>query len=385
MTPASSKHRLSLTPSSIASVVSLHRKRTGTDLDAKSSIEVTTAVPTACWSWSGDTHHIRMGEYLPEQINTPAMLSAPRGKRKETIYAQRVMLHEVAHAIYSSRDFGRINDLCKKHKVSFRLLNLFEDARIEALFRQRRPTKVNGKRDLDYLGRFQESETYGVRKFEWIKWDKMDVSTPANTFLAFIIAEGTKANVSSLKTIFHTEHGMTMPDAFRLANGDLPEVATAFAIIQGYWRLIAGKGASKRFSTTESVFKLLELWRDQWATPEGNESHGPGDDFVESCAVAIAPSGEKPHEEKSEPSEPSEPKPSEEGDPEPKPEPKDEGDKGEKKEEKYEISADKDTRETWHGVHDHKHGGTDESVRVLTERELEARGLTSAYFEIEVR
>ncbi len=322
-----------------------------------------------------------MGEYLPEQINTPAMLSVDRSRRKETIYAQRVMLHEVAHAIYTSRDFSGINDLCKKHKVSFKLLNLFEDARIEALFRQKRPTKINGKHDLTHDGHFQQSETYGVRKFEWFKWDKMDVSTPANTFLAFIIAEGTKANVSALKTLFHTEHGMTMPEEFRLKSGDLPSVTQALNIVQQYWRLIAGKGAGKRFPTTESVFKLLGLWRNQWATPEGNdELHGPGADFVESCAVAIAPSGKTPHEEKAgkPPAEPKEKGAASKAEPKeatkpPKPSPE------------YEVSAEKDTREkVSRSGEDHKGDGPDEGVRVLSERELEARGLTSAYFEIEV-
>ena len=188
-----------------------HTSRVLHDLDASSTLSFVRDgdKSTAHWTHNGTSHHIQVNEEMVCFIQHPDMLAKSRHRRKELQYLRAVHNHEVAHALYTSRDFKDINDRCKTEKVPFRDMNLFEDARIESLFRQRRPFAVGRKNDLDHEGNYScEPYTYGVRKFEWLKWDVFNLENPRNAFLSFIKCEGTKKHLDSLETYWSSQLGL---------------------------------------------------------------------------------------------------------------------------------------------------------------------------------
>jgi hypothetical protein len=311
------------------------------------------APQTACWSNRGGAHDIRINEEIVSLINTPDMLAKPIHKRQEARYVKSVLDHEVAHGLYTSRDFKGINDLCKKFDISFYLVNLFEDARIEALMRGRRPYKVGKKMDLDHKGSpTVHPLTYGVRKFEWNKWDALKFDTPQSAFLSFVKCEGTKKNLTPYRKAFDN-WAITYPkgagcNPFKSAKDGRYR---GWDFIYRYWRTVAGRGAETRYPTTESLLPLIRMFNDHFPLPPGENGRpgegefGPGSDFVDSAREEL---GDDPHG--------CAPKEIESGDP---------------------------STETWEGEHDHKLGGDDESSVVLDKAEANKRGLSDLYFDVE--
>ena len=328
-----------------------HRSRTIHDLDAKSTLSWELgpkAPPTACWSNRGACHDIRINEEIVSLISEPAMLAKRIHGRQEARYVKSVLDHEVAHGLYTSRDFKGINDLCKKFDISFHLVNLFEDARIEALMRGRRPYSVSKKMDLDHKGSpTVHTHTYGVRKFEWRKWDALKFDTPQSTFLSFVKCEGTKKHLTPYRMAFDLwaspkGHGH---NPFKSAKDGKYK---GWDFIYAYWRAVAGRGAEKRYPTTESLLPLIKRFNDHFPMPPGGEpgnQFGPGSDFVESARQEM---GEDPH--------------------------------GCGKEE---IGESEKNEETWEGEHDHKYGEGNESNTVLTPAEANKRGLSDLSFDVE--
>ena len=222
----------------------------------------------------------------------PDMLAKPRPKRKETDYCKMVHLHELGHGLYTSRDFKGMNDECKKLGFSFRLVNLLEDARMEALMRGRRPFTKKAVKEISWDGSLCESETYGVRKFNWHQWDEMNVESPANTFLGFIIAESTKPHVDSLRKKFEDVHkGNVSPFDVKFAHTPWIKgygtVKNQLDVIEWFFRQVAGKGSAKRYPTTESIIPLVKQWFDLWVDDGGGDGtcFGPGGDDVSAIVI----------------------------------------------------------------------------------------------------
>ena len=346
------------------SVAQQHLKQTLNALDAKAELEWKSGKPpeTACWSFPGGVHKIQMYEGLPEYIDNPSMTCLPRGKRKETAYLKAVHFHEVFHGLYTTRKLKELNDLLAKNKLPFVLLNVFEDARIEALGRSRRPGKMHPTHD----GTRVESKSYGVRKFDWLRWETLDVSTPINTLLSFIKAEGTNkggyapeykagmysakgCNVDYVHAVFHAAHGGETPWSSK-KNG----APIGINYIYRVWRLLAGRNCDTRYPTTESMLGLMLDWESHFPTPEGLRDLpiGPGSDCIQTLeAEGISPYLGEPGS----------------GGGEEKTEPKSDGMK------------------TVTGIHDEKKGDPDESKDVLSPIEVKKRELSSFYFEFDRR
>jgi hypothetical protein len=85
---------------------------------------------TAFWSWKDNPrpgeHKIYIGEKSIENCTK---------KDADEIYIQSLLYHELAHSKWTDKDIKYISQWCKDNKVPFNLFNLFEDARIESLFR----------------------------------------------------------------------------------------------------------------------------------------------------------------------------------------------------------------------------------------------------------
>jgi len=332
----------------IRGVEKQHTNRTLFDLDAGSTLTWKSdgTNSTAHWTISGGRHHIVINKEMVNLIDHPDMLAKIPHRRKELQYLRSVHNHEVAHGLYTSRDFVGINKICKKFDIPFRDVNLFEDARIESLFRQRRPHKVSGKCDLDHLGNPTKPDTYGVRKFEWCKWEGFNLDTARNCLLAFIKCEGTKKNHDMLHDIWM--------DKFGSGGGPTSTKGTyGFSNFLGLWREIAGRGCDKRYPTTESLLGLIrkfnKLFPHDPTEDETNINGIGGNDFVDSCTA----SGETPHGSSTAA-----------------------GGEGESEPER-EV---KSTTETVRGVVDEKYGGRDESQDKVTKETLVENGLDPAYF-----
>lgn len=120
----------------------------------KVNIEISAAVETACWSFI-PPHRIVVGNITHNS------------KRSEG-YVQSLLWHELSHARWTERDYKKKSKALMDKRVPFKLYNLFEDARIEHLFRE---------------------ETN--KKFNWIKdIPNKEATSPVEVFYSFVNNEG---------------------------------------------------------------------------------------------------------------------------------------------------------------------------------------------------
>ena len=283
----------------IRGVEKQHTSRTLHDLDAASTLAFVNegANKTAHWTFDGSAHHIVVNQELVCLISNPNMLMNRRHKRKELQYVRSVHNHEVAHGLYTSRDFKGINMECKRLGVPFRDVNLFEDARIEGLMRQRRPIKVAPKGDIGHDGARTEPQTYGVRKFEWMKWDSWSLDSPRSAFLSFIKCEGTSKHLDGLAQYWADCFGSLL-EGFESSHPRAHMRSTwGYQKFLDLWRKVAGRGADRRFPTTASLFPVLAEFNKHFPISEDEEGRGipgiGGSDYEESAKEA----GEEPHRE----------------------------------------------------------------------------------------
>lgn len=118
------------------------------------NIEISAAVETACWSFI-PPHRIVVGNEIYHS------------KRSDN-FIQSLLLHELSHARWTERDMKKVNIKLNNCRVPFKLYNLFEDARIEHLFREE-----TGK------------------KFNWIQdIPNKEATTPVEIFYSFVNNEG---------------------------------------------------------------------------------------------------------------------------------------------------------------------------------------------------
>ncbi len=117
----------------------------------KVNIEISADIETACWSFI-PPHRIVVGN------------EKHHSKRSEN-YIQSLLLHELSHAKWTERDFKKINIELNKRGIPFKLYNLFEDARIEYLFREETGKKFNWLKDLPNKATFTPG-SISKRKYE---------------------------------------------------------------------------------------------------------------------------------------------------------------------------------------------------------------------------
>jgi hypothetical protein len=98
----------------------------------------TGALPTADWTWDGTRHRIRVSDRLAETM------LGEEGSEILPLHvplAKAALTHEVCHGLYTDRNFSETHRLCDANKIPFRLLNLFEDCRIEQRYVMERGAK----------------------------------------------------------------------------------------------------------------------------------------------------------------------------------------------------------------------------------------------------
>lgn len=98
------------------------------------NIEISADVETACWSFI-PPHRIVVG-------------NEKNHSNRSDNFIQSLLWHELSHAKWTERDFEKKNRVLMDKRVPFKLYNLFEDARIEHLFREETGKKFNWVQDI---------------------------------------------------------------------------------------------------------------------------------------------------------------------------------------------------------------------------------------------
>lgn len=98
------------------------------DKTSKYSIRIRKNFDTACWSFR-PPHHIFIGD---------GVLKNTKKELKDNVdyYIGSYLYHEVGHSKFTERDLKSVNSFLRRKNMTFRMLNLFEDARIEHLMRE---------------------------------------------------------------------------------------------------------------------------------------------------------------------------------------------------------------------------------------------------------
>lgn len=89
----------------------------------------------------GQCHEIGVGS----EFHTPCVDRIRGNARKLQRYCESLIRHEAAHGLFSDPDLAAINKACEQAGIPFRAFNLFEDARIEHLERERSRDSATGK------------------------------------------------------------------------------------------------------------------------------------------------------------------------------------------------------------------------------------------------
>jgi len=135
------------------------------DKTSKYSIRIRKNFDTACWSFR-PPHHIFIGDGVLKNMRENSVFEPIEDV---DYYIASYLYHEVGHSLFTERDLKSISTCLRSKEMSFRMHNLFEDARIEHLMRE---------------------ET--GRSFDWLKYEdckKIDMSKPLSQFFFLIQSE----------------------------------------------------------------------------------------------------------------------------------------------------------------------------------------------------
>jgi hypothetical protein len=143
---------------------------------------------TACWSFNEKSkkHTIFIGDKILDAAKK-------EGKLGIEYYVNSYLHHEMSHAINTLRDMKSLQEWLKTHKIPFSLFNLFEDARIESIWR-----------------------TMTDRMFNWTDYEdipKIEADTNATSLLFSYIQKEGKLRSPLLKMLRVKEYYYRITDA----------------------------------------------------------------------------------------------------------------------------------------------------------------------------
>jgi hypothetical protein len=220
--------------------------------------------PTGCWSFQSGNHVIRVN------INCADKSVATRSSRSASTFAEQIARHEFCHAKLTDRDFEKHNDMCKRLNCSFRLFNLFEDARIE---REKRNT--SGK------------------CFRWLRWEKPATpKCPTSLFFAFIQQELDARSIYNDPSLYshHVSYCMSVCNnrskraLKKLGLSAVPAISRdTFSLVYTFFAQVTST------RTTADLEVLLAKWMELF--PQTNEQGNGIAQVVEGshCGDQIAP------------------------------------------------------------------------------------------------
>jgi hypothetical protein len=187
------------------------------------------STPTANWSWDSakGVHHINVGTSISLIANASTMLDDK--KMKAMVYA--VIRHETEHGIQTERT-SAASDACIDGGIPFRLLNLFEDCRIE----------YNSATRPD-----------GDGAFGWRKWQDIQIAYALPTSLLW----ATKVNEAGIKKSMPSYVPRWMGASTIIYKG--AEKSTRLVVLDFYRRIISAR-------TTMSLIPICKEWISMFGT-----------------------------------------------------------------------------------------------------------------------
>ena len=116
---------------------------------------------TAAWRHDGENHQIIIGSNIFKNLNRKL------SPKEELRYLRSFLYHEFAHSIWTDRDLKLIHDILKNKEMSFKIFNLFEDARIE-----------------------EKMRLHTKKLFLWLEYEELNIpENPLNMFYYLIQSE----------------------------------------------------------------------------------------------------------------------------------------------------------------------------------------------------
>lgn len=226
-----------------------------TDTYSLVTLPPTSKLDTACWHYepkgpSGPARHvITFGPKLAEHLK--------QGDLGD--YAQSYHRHELAHSLWTERDLKGVQEEVKKLDVPFSMLNVFEDARIEAKWR----------------------ETFPDDCFYWESFEGARNDPQASDDLPKRAMDGLMALIQNEMQV----------DVMETRLKDLPEIERK-EIKAFYDRICEAK-------TTQDLYPIMGEWKDKFGVPKEEDmpngsGKGVGSDMAAGAKIQTDPSA---HEE----------------------------------------------------------------------------------------
>lgn len=189
------------------------------EFSEKQQVRLRKDFDTACWTYR-PPHAIFIGNKLFDKEYMVEGLSLEAQGR----YVKLHYRHELAHAMFTERDFTTMNVRLKQLKIPFGLWNIFEDARIEPRF-----AKLSGLR------------------FDWLNYEKLVLpQSPENLLLSCIQAAGDIERVRSFLHDKQVELALQGPCLDGKALG-LPALEQLDTVASFYERAVAAQNCDELY------------------------------------------------------------------------------------------------------------------------------------------
>ena len=219
----------------------------GRDVEEELSIRIKPGFNTGCWTWV-PPHRIYIGNGIFDNPQVREGLTDDQLGRYTGAYVR----HEQGHAQFTERDLKAIQKLLAAESLPFGLWNLFEDARMEALYRRKHEIR-----------------------FEWLEFERSDFEPKqvnslcalAQAMLFALIQSEGEFTADKLE-----EHAAAVPctvcrDEKRGVDRMAGDVAAA--VLEYYAKICAQPD-------TRGLLPLLRQWVDEFGLPPPEEDGGAG-------------------------------------------------------------------------------------------------------------
>ena len=246
---------------------------------------------TASWGWNKTSGHtVTLYDFAHTMDSEKFATSGVSARRKMIeAYADAMLVHEVkGHGALSTRDLPSMGEWCNKNRIHPELLNIMEDARIEAALSAKRPsdTKSLG-RWINHLGATVTIPTkshggdYGWRKAYWHRYNLMPSCTdsPEHLLSAFVWAEkirGLEAVIiAQWKDMYMRPSGASHTPDPAIWGKRSPKHLFNFV-----YSMFMQCRKWKKYTTTESLIPLMMRWKKYFPTPPEGTAHPGGKDVI---------------------------------------------------------------------------------------------------------
>jgi len=147
---------------------------------------------TACWRWDEKKHKILigLGNGLEEKFKR-----FPR-------YCWSFGIHELGHAIWTVKDLSAVQSYAKELGVPVKLVNLFEDARIEELIRKKGERFEWERYEYEEVEKLKKDLRSSIALSRIRRWEETYEPCPEEAVNLFFLLIQTEGNAKALSTLF---------------------------------------------------------------------------------------------------------------------------------------------------------------------------------------